>query len=123
MSLASRTDQLGCIRLSLAIIAAIALILVIPTASAQHYRTLEAQPDAKKAQVLRSLVNSVGYPCDHVTTIMFKGATEEKAGYWAVACADGGNWLVSVANDSGGSSRITSCAILKRVGVECWEKF
>jgi len=123
MSLARKTEKSGCIRLSLALAAAIALTLAIPAASSQHYRTLEAQPDTKKARVLRSLVNSAGYQCDNVTTILFKGADRDKAGYWAVACADGGNWMVQVANDSGGSSNVTPCSVLKRVGVECWEKF
>lgn len=123
MSFSSKTDKSGCIRPSLALTAAISLTLAIPTASAQHYRTLEAQPDTKKASVLRSLVNSAGYQCDNVTTILFKGADRDKGGYWAVACADGGNWMVQVANDSGGSSNVTPCNVLKRVGVECWEKF
>lgn len=92
-------------------------------ASAQTYRMLEQQSNAEKARILRSLINSAGNPCSEVTTVMFRGADADQAGYWTVSCSDGGNWQVQVKNDAGGSSSVVSCDVLRAVNVDCWQKF
>jgi hypothetical protein len=92
-------------------------------ASAQTYRLLEEQANAERARILRSLINSSGYPCSVVTTILFRGADDDQAGYWAVACSDGGNWQVQVKNDAGGSSSVASCEVLRAVKIDCWQRF
>ena len=112
--------------LSRALLIALAIgatALSAPVVQAQTYQLLLAESEAEQARVLRSLVNSSGNPCSEVTTILFNGADEDGAGYWAVACADGNNWMVQVKNDDGGSSSVTSCAILAAVNIKCWEPF
>jgi hypothetical protein len=84
---------------------------------------LHLQPEAEKIRLLRSAINTAGYPCRDVTTIQFNGSDDEGAGYWAVACADGGNWMVQVRNDAVGSTSVTSCEILRALRIKCWEKF
>ncbi len=91
--------------------------------AAQHYKLLQSQSETEQARILRSAINGAGYPCANVTTILFKGSDRDDAGYWAAACSDGGNWMVAVDNDVGGTMIVTSCAILTLANADCWEKF
>ena len=107
------------------ILMAIAIGFTLSTSpiAAQHYKFLQSQSETEQVRILRSVINSAGYPCSNVTTILFKGSDRDDAGYWGVACSDGGNWMVAVDNDVGGTTNVTPCGILKLVNVDCWEKF
>ena len=102
---------------------AIIAILAASPVAAQFYTRIENLSESERARVMRSAINTSGNPCSDVTTILFKGADRDHAGYWGVACSDGGSWLVQVKDDGVGSSSVMSCEIARMVGVDCWEKF
>ena len=103
--------------------AAVVLVIVASTATAAQYETLLSQSQAEQKRILQTIINSAGYPCPKVTLTLLNGVDDDSAGYWAAACSDGGNWQVQVKNDSGGTTSVTPCALLKRLNVECWQKF
>ena len=104
-------------------VAAVLLVIVARTATAAQYETLLSQSQAEQERILRTIINSAGYPCPEVTTMLFRGSDRDSAGYWAAACSDGANWMIQVKNNSKGTTSATPCALLKRVNIECWQKF
>ncbi len=104
-------------------VAAVLLFIVTRTAMAAQYETLLSQSQAEQERILQTIINSAGYPCSKVTLMLFNGVDDDSAGYWAAACSDGGNWQVQVKNNSRGTTSVTPCALLKRLNVECWQKF
>ena len=110
-------------RLALTVSLAVAQTLAASPTSAQNYKILQSQSELELARILRSGINSAGYPCTDATTIQFNGSDREDAGYWAVACSDGGNWMVQVENNDRGTISVTPCELLKVLKIECWEKF
>ncbi len=105
------------------LVAAVLLAIVARTAMAAQYETLLSQSQAEQERILQTVINSAGYPCPKVTLTLFKGIDDDSAGYWAAACSDGGNWQVQVKNNSGGTTSVMPCALLKRLNIECWQKF
>lgn len=106
-----------------ALVAGVLLAMAASTATAAQYETLLSQSQTEQERILRAVINSADYPCPKVTATLFKGSDRNNAGYWAVACSDGSNWMVAVENDSVGTTSVTPCALLKMLNVECWEKF
>jgi len=102
---------------------AIGTILITSPVLATNWEILERQSQSEKQRVLRAGITSAGYPCPNVTAVFFKGEDKDRAGYWAVSCTNGENYMVQIPNEDGGMMRTTPCSILERVGVKCWEKF
>ena len=102
---------------------AVGLAVVAGSAPAAQYEAILLQSHAEQERIFRGGINSAGYPCPKVTAKMFLGRGRRDAGYWAVACSDGGNWMVSILDDTGGTMVTTSCLILKIMNVDCWKKF
>lgn len=98
--------------------------LVTGQVSAAQYEVLLSQSRAEQERILQAAINGAGYPCPKVTATLFKGSDSRGAGYWAAACSDGGNWMVQVINDRGGSMTVTPCAILDAIKAgDCWKKY
>jgi hypothetical protein len=82
---------------------------------------IEALNEARKADIFKALVISSGEKCEKVIRVFFKGDNEsDDSAYYAVRCSGKTDWVVSVKNSGGMSSRVTSCAFMKLVGVSCW---
>ncbi len=104
-------------------IGAALLAMAAGVAPAAQYETLLSLSQAEQERVLRAVINSAGYSCPKVTATLFKGIDRETTGYWAVACTDGSNWMVSVQNNADGSTSTVPCPLLKTLNIECWKKF
>lgn len=65
-----------------------------------------------------------GENCDEVTKTFFQGKGKSGDVFWNAACRNGKAYSIMIYNDSQGSSKITSCAILKALNAgECFKKF
>ena len=102
---------------------AVGLAVAAGSALAAQYEAMLLQSHAEQERIFRAGINSAGYPCPKVTAVMFMGHDRQAAGNWAVACSDGGNWMVSILDDTGGTMVTTPCSILKIANIDCWKKF
>jgi hypothetical protein len=103
------------------LVAVVVWVLSSTGVSAQFYKQVLEKSKPAQARIMRSIVNSAGEPCAEVTTILFKGADRSDGGYWVTTCSNGTSWMVTVEAD--GSTSVMSCAIMKRVKVDCWQTF
>lgn len=87
--------------------------------------TINALPEQRRADLFRQLLVSGGETCGAVTNVFFKGnnSSDNGAAYYAIRCDPGGDWMVTVQNGGNMATRVTSCAVIKLVGVECWTPF
>ncbi len=103
-------------------IGAVLFAMATNTATATEWnKTLLSKSPAEQERILHRIINSAGYPCPKVTTILLMGG-DHSAGYWAAACSDGGNWMVQVKNDPNGTTAVTPCALMKLAKIDCWKK-
>jgi hypothetical protein len=56
-----------------------------------------------------------------VTDAFFQGFDAERKAYWNVHCHNGKAIAIAIGKD--GSTRVTDCAVLKMVNVDCFKKF
>jgi hypothetical protein len=74
---------------------------------------------AKRRETLRSVIASAGDPCPGVERTFFNGSAKDGSAFWSVACSNGRSYMVSIAADAGGSTKVLDCAIAS----ECFKKF
>jgi hypothetical protein len=87
----------------------------------QASKAIEALTEDRKAEIFKTLIISSGEKCEKVIRIFFKGENDsDDSAYYAVRCSGKTDWVVSIENSGGMSSRVTSCVTLKLVGVSCW---
>ncbi len=85
---------------------------------------IAALPEAKRQVLFAKLLSSSGERCPSVSRTFFQGAASNGAAFWSVACNGGKEWQVMVNGDSGGSTRILECSVLKSVGGgACWRTY
>jgi hypothetical protein len=83
---------------------------------------IEALTVQKKAELFKALIISAGESCSEVSRVVFKGENRsDDSAYYAVRCSIKSDWVVSIKNSGGMSSRVTSCATLKLLGLACWD--
>jgi hypothetical protein len=78
-------------------------------------------PEEKRRIVLQGTVTSTGENC--VVTRTFLQGTRYGDAYWNVACSNGKAFVVKVADDAKGSTRVLDCAVVKAMGDRCFTKF
>jgi hypothetical protein len=61
-------------------------------------------------------------PCT-VNRIMYQGMSKDLTAFWSVGCTNGRSYQIGISADQKGSARCADCAVLKLVGVNCFEKF
>jgi hypothetical protein len=80
--------------------------------------------DAQRADIFLKFMERSGEPCATVSRTFYQGSDQQGNAFWDVKCAGGGSFVIMVNNDATGSTRILSCAVLKRVnGGTCFKKF
>lgn len=90
---------------------------------AAQYELLTAKPRSDQIIILQYSIISSGNTCPGVKRFQFNGADKDQAGYWAVSCSDGDEWMVQINNDADASSRILACEVAKMLSIDCWKKF
>ena len=109
-------------RISFVGVLVLAWFLAGSASAESKYQYFQRQPEAEKTRFLRKSIRTAGNRCDRVSRYRFMTVDKAKTGYFAVACADGGDWMVAFHNDSGGSTRVMSCGMVKVVArVDCWK--
>ena len=112
-------------RCSKVIVVSAAMIAFIPEAiGGSASDAIDGLNRQKQTDIFRKLINSADSQCDKVTKIFYKGDnTKDDSAYYAVRCHDGSDWMVSVQNGGKMGTRVTSCAMIKLVGLACWDPF
>ena len=88
--------------------------------SADLIGTFQRLSKSEQTAMLTQIVNGTGKPCASSGSI-YKGKDEKGSAYYTLTCSNGTNWMVSIHNDAEGSTGVTSCAVMKMVGVDCFE--
>jgi len=78
---------------------------------------------SERNATLTTFLKSSGEKCDSVTRNFFQGKDKRGNAFWNAGCRNGQSFVIQVNNDSVGSTRIMSCALLKAVNAgECFKK-
>ena len=104
---------------------AVLLAFTITAASARNvaddqFKTLST---AKQKELLARTVTSSGEKCRAAKVILSRGRDKQDHAYYAVRCSEGGEFNVQIKSDANGSTVVADCALLKRVGSDCWKVF
>jgi len=88
--------------------------------SADLIGTFQRLSKSEQTAVLAQIVNGTGKPCTPSGSI-YKGKDEKGSAYYTLTCSNGTNWMVTLVNDADGTTLVTSCEIMKRVGANCFD--
>ena len=88
--------------------------------SGSPWQDFQSRPNAEQTEMLALIVNGTG-KAYLPTGSIYKGKVDDGSAYYALTCRNGNNWMVTLVDDAEGSSRVTSCATMKMVGVDCFE--
>jgi len=76
-----------------------------------------------RAKILQSAIESSGEKCPEVTRTFFQGTAGNGSALWNATCFRGLSYVITVANDAGGSTKVLGCSELKLVsGVPCFQR-
>jgi len=84
---------------------------------------LSSLSEPECAAMLAKLLQASGEQCSSVSRTFFQGRDGDGNAYWNVVCAKGTSYSIRVDNNATGSTRITDCDVLKRVGAPCFKSF
>ncbi len=88
------------------------------------HNMIEKMSDKDRNNTFTTFLKNSGEDCGAVTRNFFQGFDKGRNAYWNVACSNKKSYLISINNDSVGSTKIMSCALLKAVNAgECFKKF
>ncbi|MBL4743614.1 MAG: DUF4124 domain-containing protein [Cycloclasticus sp.] len=100
----------------------------VPTPAAANkdkgnwHQRLSLAPKNKIANILQDTLSKSGYQCI-VTSTFFQGFDSEKTAYWNAACSNNAAYVISMANNKQGQTRILNCRVIAAMGIECFKKF
>jgi hypothetical protein len=87
------------------------------------HEMLSGLPEGKQRHALKRTIESSGEPCGNVIRVFFQGFDSNKAAVWNAQCSNKRAYVVSVANDASGSTRVMGCAELAAITrVRCFTK-
>jgi len=79
--------------------------------------------DTQRNATLTKFIKKSGKNCDGVTKNFFQGFDSQGNAYWDAECRNKKVWVISLANDRQGSTKILGCDFLKTIGgEECFTK-
>lgn len=85
---------------------------------------ISAMSEDQRRNVLALFLSKSGEKCNAVSRTFYQGSDRRGNAFWNAACVGGESFVIQVNNDSGGSTRILSCKVLKAVnGGTCFTKF
>lgn len=83
---------------------------------------IAALPEGEVRHAMSQLL--AGEKCGEVERVFFKGDNvKDDSAYYVVRCLSGDDYMISIKNSGNMATRITSCAVLRLVDVECWKPF
>lgn len=65
----------------------------------------------KRNAALRATIVSAGDPCTRVKRAFFNGSSKDATAFWSVECSNGRSYMVSIAADATGSTKVLDCGI------------
>lgn len=90
-------------------------------ASNPTHEELLKQTQQNQPLFLALLLQQSGKQCDVGIRAELKYLDSDDTAYWAIECKDGNSYMVQIASDAKGSSRITECGLTEQQGVTCFE--
>ena len=90
-----------------------------------NYEFLNSINPEERASMLATAVRTItGSQCDYVSWVVFKGMDiEDGSGYYAISCAESGDWLIRLKNDEVATMSVIHCSVLDLVNMPCWARF
>jgi hypothetical protein len=74
-----------------------------------------------KESIMGKLLRASGKSCSYVSKVKFIGKVDGDVAMWAVKCPFD-SFLIKLLPDASGSTRISSCGVMKTfTGVDCWK--
>jgi hypothetical protein len=85
---------------------------------------IEKMPDKDRNTTFTAFLKNSGEDCGAVTKNFFQGFDKSRNAFWNVSCSNKKSYAIMINNDSVGSTKIMSCALLKAINAgECFKKF
>lgn len=110
-----------------ALLLAVTLVMfLMPTLALANkaHDMIEKMPDKDRNATFTAFLKNSGEDCGSVTRNFFQGFDENRNAFWNVVCTNKMSYAIMINNDSVGSTKIMSCALLKAVNAgECFNKF
>ena len=95
----------------------------IPTTGNRAHDALASLSEAERVEFFTKQFAGSGDPCGRVERTFYQGSDKANAALWNVGCSHGRSYMITIQNDTNGSSKILDCKILKAVArVECFTK-
>lgn len=108
------------------LVAVTLVVFLIPTLALANkaHGMIEKMPDKDRNTTFTAFLENSGEDCGSVTRNFFQGFDKSRNAFWNVACSNKMSYAIMINNDSVGSTKIMSCALLKAVNAgECFKKF
>jgi hypothetical protein len=81
---------------------------------------LKGMAEKDRAETMTRLLAVEG--CDLVVRTFYQGTRhDDGTAFWSVACRSGRSFMVSVKADADGSTHIADCAVMKALGISCFQ--
>lgn len=85
---------------------------------------IEEMSDRDRNATFTRFLKQSGEDCNSVIQNFFQGFDKNRNAFWNVACRNKNSYVIMINNDSVGSTKIMSCALLKAINAgECFKKF
>lgn len=111
---------------SIILAAAVLVVFLIPGLAFANkaHGMIEKMPDKDRNSTFTTFLKNSGEDCGSVTRNFFQGFDQSRNAFWNVSCSNKKSYVIKINNDSVGSTKIMSCAVLKAVNAgECFKKF
>ena len=109
---------------SIKFIAAIFPTFAMTTAIANPaHSMLSKKTEADRLTIFSSMMKNSGEACE-VTRTFYQGSGKNGDAFWNLRCKSGKSWVITVKNDSSGSTQLLSCDVLEKINAgKCFTKF
>lgn len=99
-------------------------IFLITTAFANPaHDMLSRKTEVERKGLFTSLMKSGGEPCE-VTRTFYQGSGKNGDAFWNLSCKSGKSWVITIKNNSSGSTQLLSCDVLEKINAgKCFTKF
>ncbi|HEV8676020.1 MAG TPA: hypothetical protein VGX21_18445 [Methylomirabilota bacterium] len=105
------------------IIASVVATNVATAFANDAHEQLRKLPAATRTHALATTATSAGFACAGASS-EYKGMDKDRRAYWRVDCSNGQSYMVSIDDDKAGSTKVVSCALMRKVGADtCFVKW
>lgn len=86
------------------------------------HQLLQQESEDGRTIALAGVVESTGERCSGVGS-QYLGTDSDQAAYYRVDCRNRPSFMVQIAADSGGSTRVLACSLIAALGIDCFKPF